>query len=164
MKRFITTFAIVLLVCLPSICRDNTDKALDAIFNEYRHADGADYVYINPFFTKMLSMGTLKSACHGITGKLKSVRMLTIGSPTVPAGLSGRIYSLAGNGYEELVRVSDNDGKVRILARMDSKKADTARRLLIFTEEKGECTLVSIDGKFSRDDLAKIVCDSDGGQ
>lgn len=162
MIRLILTFAIAILASLSGICRDNSDKAIDGIFDEYRHTDGADYVYINPFFTKMISMGTITSSCHGITGKLKSVRVLSIDSASdrTRQRLAARISSLTSQGYEELIRVSDNGEKVRILARMDHKRPDTARRLLIFTEENGECNVVSIDGKFSRDDLAKIVSEN----
>lgn len=162
MIRFILTLAIALLAVLPGVCRDNGDRALDAIFDEYRHTDGADYVYINPFFTKLISLGTITSSCHGITGNLKSVRVLSIDSASdhTRRGLAGRISSLTSSGYEELIRVSDNGEKVRILARMDRKKPDTARRLLIFAEENGECDVVCIDGKFSRDDLARIISEN----
>lgn len=61
MIRFILTLAIAILAVLPGVCRDNGDRALDAIFDEYRHTDGADYVYINPFFTKLISLGTITS-------------------------------------------------------------------------------------------------------
>lgn len=90
------------------------------------------------------------------------MRVLSIDSASdhTRRGLAGRISSLTSSGYEELIRVSDNGEKVRILARMDRKKPDTARRLLIFAEENGECDVVCIDGKFSRDDLARIISEN----
>lgn len=57
-------------------------------------------------------------------------------------------------GYDELMRVNDEGEKVRVL--MKTKK-EAIRELLFVCTGKEDCTLVQINGKFTKDDINKLV-------
>ena len=58
------------------------------------------------------------------------------------------------DGYEELMRVNDDGDKVRIL--MKTKK-EVIRELLLVCTGNDDCTLVQINGKFTKDDIDQLV-------
>ena len=72
-------------------------------------------------------------------------------APEIPEGLESR---LSLKGYDELMRVNDEGEKVRVL--MKTKK-ETIRELLFVCTGKEDCTLVQINGKFTKDDINKLV-------
>ena len=56
--------------------------------------------------------------------------------------------------YETLVQVNDEGEKVHILAK---SKNDVIRELLIVCTGNGDCTLVQLKGKVSKEKIAKLL-------
>ncbi|MDE5692467.1 MAG: DUF4252 domain-containing protein, partial [Duncaniella sp.] len=112
-----------------------------------------------PFMMKMVGMATLfaDSDAAKITGKINSVKVLSLNnaSDNDKRRLNKRISSLNTDGYDDLITVNHAGSKVRILAHMD--KASTIRRLVVLCIDSSDCTLVSVKGKFSKDDINALV-------
>ncbi len=57
--------------------------------------------------------------------------------------------------------VNSDGNKVRILARMDKDSA--IRRLVVLCTDSTDCTLVSVKGKFSKDDINAVINSTTAG-
>lgn len=73
---------------------------------------------------------------------------------SVKERFSKKVKRLSLKGYDELMRVNDEGEKVRVL--MKAKK-ETIRELLFVCTGKEDCTLVQINGKFTKEDIDKLV-------
>ena len=91
-----------------------------------------------------------------IIRKIKSIKVLDLESCTasVKERFSKKVNRLSLKGYDELMRVNDEGEKVRVL--MKTKK-ETIRELLFVCTGKEDCTLVQINGKFTTEDIDKLV-------
>lgn len=161
MKRYLLLpLLLLVLTCTSGCARTKNDTSIDGLFKEFSQAENAEYVNLNPFMMTLAKMATsvADSDAAKVTSKIKSVKVLSLeDSPAeTKRRLSQRLADLNTDGYEELIRVNDNGEKVRIFARMD-KDSSTIRRLIVLCSDSNDCTLVSIQGKFSKDDINAVV-------
>lgn len=155
MKKYI--FTLLLLSACHLIYGQNIDK----LFDEFGKEPNAECVHISPF---MMSIGRL-FASNGeegkIMGKINSMRVLDL--EECPAEVKERFDKQAGKAatgeYEELMRVNDQGEKVRIWMKMQK---EVIRELLFVCTGNGDCTLVQIKGKFSKDDIDILVNEETG--
>lgn len=150
MRKFLFTLSLLL------VCHIGYGQNIDSIFEEFGSEQNAEYVRISPF---MKSLGML--FCKNVEGidilhKVKSLKVLDMDdcSTKVKERFNGRISKLNHRGYEELIRVNDGGEKVRILMKI---KKDAIRELLIICSGNDDCTLVQINGKFTKDDIDGLV-------
>lgn len=59
-------------------------------------------------------------------------------------------------GYDELLRVKDDDSRVRIFSRTDGNKF---KNLYIFAVDSADYAFIELSGKFTAEDLKKIAED-----
>ena len=88
--------------------------------------------------------------------KFKSIRILDLEacSTSVKERFSKKINAQRIKDYETLVQVNDEGEKVHILAK---SKNDVIRELLIVCTGNGDCTLVQLKGKVSKEKIAKLL-------
>ena len=114
---------------------------------------------------RMAGMATLfaDSDLARITGKINSVKVLSLdkASDNDKRRLNQRISALNTDGYDDLITVNSDGNKVRVLARMDKDSA--IRRLVVLCTDSSDCTLVSVKGKFSKDDINAVVNSTTSG-
>lgn len=160
-RHLLLVFSTMLIFSSTGHCRDKADKAIDDLFNEYSKTENADYTYINPFMMKMAMI------CAIFTGdsdtkavrKVKSVKVLDIEGPTDEntKSLIDRISSLQDSGYDELSRSNDDGDITRVFTKI---KGNAIRRLVVLNIDGSECSLVSIDGKFDKNDINSVINDT----
>lgn len=159
MKRYFIPFLILLLVTTSGCARSKKYATVNDLFEEFSKVENAEYINVNPFMMKMVGMAALfaDSDAAKITGKINSVKVLSLdnASDNDKRRLNKRISSLNTDGYDDLITVNNDGSKVRILARMD--KDSTIRRLVVLCIDSSDCTLVSVKGKFSKDDINALV-------
>lgn len=164
MKRYLLPILLLTLIGTTGCTGGTKDASVDDMFKEFSQVENAEYVNVNPFMMKIASLGTLFADADAakIASKIKSVKVLTLDDSPADEKrrLNERISALNTDGYEELIRINDNGEKVRILAKMD--KDSTIRRLIVLCTDSSDCTLVSINGKFSPKDINAVVNSATG--
>lgn len=152
MKRLIGIMA--LLLALQSVWAGN----VGGVFNEFKDAKHADYVYVSPFLMKLgkMFMRNEDKETYDMVRNVSSVQVLDLEecSTAVKQRFTRRIARLNRNGYETMVRVNDEGEKVGILTKT---KGDVIREMLIVCSGQDDCVLVRIKGKFKESDIDKLV-------
>ena len=154
---------LTVLTCISGCARTQNDTTIDSLFKEFSQAENAEYINVNPFMMNVAKMATrfVDSDAAKVSSKIKSVKVLSLenSSAETKRRLGERLTGLNTDGYEELIRVNENGEKIRIFARMD-KDSTTIRRLVVLCADSSDCSLVSIKGKFSKDDINAVVSDA----
>lgn len=130
---------------------------VDELFSEFRHKAKAEYISVSPFlmkFAKIFASGDADS--RRIIRKVKAVKVLDLEDckADVRNSFAQKADSFIPTGYEELIKVSDDGDKTRIL--MKTKK-EKVRELLVMCWGKDDCTLVQVRGKIKKEDIDKLV-------
>ena len=137
MKKYILALAL-LFVCHIGFAQD-----LNSLFDEFKKEPNADCISISPFMMAIGKMFMGNDSDAKLARKFKSIRILDL------EACSQRIKD-----YETLVHVNDEGEKVHILAK---SKNDVIRELLIVCTGNGDCTLVQLKGKVSKEKIAKLL-------
>lgn len=150
MKKYIFTLLLFF------VCHLGYAQSIDGLFNEFGSEKNADCVTVSSFMMSLGKMFAGHEEGTEILGKIKSMRVLDLESCTtnVKERFHQKVNKLNLNGYDELMRVNDEGEKVRVL--MKTKK-ETIRELLFVCTGKEDCTLVQINGKFTKDDIDRLV-------
>lgn len=150
MRKFLFTLLLLLF------CHMGYGQNIKAIFNEFGSEKNADYVRVSPF---IMSLGTI--FCKHDEGgemirKIKSVKVMDLGdcSANVKERFNGRISKLDQRGYDELIRINDKGERIRLLMKT---KMNVIREILFVCTGDGDCTLIQINGKFTKDDIDQLV-------
>ena len=138
MKKFVFTLLLVF------VCHLGYAQSINGLFNEFGSEKNADCVKVSSFMMSLGKMFAGHDEDAEIIRKIKSIKVL----------FSKKVNRLSLKGYDELMRVNDEGEKVRVL--MKTKK-ETIRELLFVCTGKEDCTLVQINGKFTKEDIDKLV-------
>ena len=150
MRKFVFTLLLFF------VCHLGYAQSIDSLFNEFGSEKNADCVKVSSFMMSLGKMFAGHNEDTKIIGKIKSMRVLDLESCTtsVKERFSKKVNKLSLNGYDELMRVNDEGEKVRVLMRT---KKETIRELLFVCTGKEDCTLVQINGKFTKEDIDQLV-------
>ena len=150
MKKFVFTLLLVF------VCHLGYAQGINGLFNEFGSEKNADCVKVSSFMMSLGKMFAGHDEDAKIIRKIKSIKVLDLESCTasVKERFNKKVNKLNLKGYDELMRVNDEGEKVRVL--MKTKK-ETIRELLFVCTGKEDCTLVQINGKFTKDDIDKLV-------
>ena len=150
MKKFVFTLLLVF------VCHLSNAQGINGGFNEFGREKNADCVKVSSFMMSLGKMFAGHDEDAEIIRKIKSIKVLDLESCTasVKERFNKKVNKLNLKGYDELMRVNDEGEKVRVL--MKTKK-ETIRELLFVCTGKEDCTLVQINGKFTKDDINKLV-------
>lgn len=150
MRKYVVTLMLLTLSCA------GFAQSLDGLFEEFRYEKDAVYVNMSPFLMKLAKIFVSKKDDSRIIKKVKAVRHLDLEDckADVRDRFVQRADSFAPLGYDELLRVSDDDGKTRVLIKM---KKETKRELLVMHWGEHDCMLAQVKGKIKKEDIDKIV-------
>lgn len=150
MKKYILALAL-LFVCHIGFAQD-----LNSLFDEFKKEPNADCISISPFMMAIGKMFMGNDSDAKLVRKFKSIRILDLEacSTSVKERFSKKINAQRIKDYETLVQVNDEGEKVHILAK---SKNDVIRELLIVCTGNGDCTLVQLKGKVSKEKIAKLL-------
>ena len=150
MKKFVFTLLLVF------VCHLGYAQGINGLFNEFGSEKNADCVKVSSFMMSLGKMFAGHDEDAEIIRKIKSIKVLDLESCTasVKERFNKKVNKLNLKGYDELMRVNDEGEKVRVL--MKTKK-ETIRELLFVCTGKEDCTLVQINGKFTKEDIDKLV-------
>lgn len=158
--KFLHIIPALLALCALTSCGGNDT---DALFESFRHEPQAEYVHVPRFLLKTgLSMASLSAdgaeerQALRLASKIDGMRVLTLDecSPVVKERFRMAVSHLEEEGYECMVRVSDDSDKVRVFAR---RNGESIRELLVAVTSEDAATLVQVNGKIAADEIGKIV-------
>lgn len=153
MKKFVFTLLLV-LGCQISLAQNSA-----ALFNEFRREKNAEYVSASPF---LMFIGKMfypyNDEGKEIASKIRSAKILDLDecSPDVKQRFSRQFEALSNNGYETLMQMNEDGERIHIQMRM---KKEVIRELLIAIIEDDECSLIQVNGKIRKQDIAQLIND-----
>lgn len=155
MKKYI--FTLMLLF----VCQIGFGQNIDGIFREFGNEKNAEYVKASPFLMFIGKMFVSHDEGGDIVNKVKSAQVLDLEDchTDVKKRFEQKVKHLNTLGYEELMRMNDEGEKVRVLMKM---KKETIRELLLVCTGNDDCTLIQVKGKFTKNDIDKLVNEQTG--
>ncbi len=150
MKKCLFT---LLLFC---VCCMSFAQNVDGLLDKFSSEKNAECVKVSRLIMSLGSMFVGQDEDAWILRKIKSIRVLDLDDcqTNVKERFHREVDKLCFNGYDELIRVNDEGEKVRVLMRM---KKETICELLLVCAGKEDCAIVQINGKFTKDDIDKLV-------
>lgn len=153
MKRL----ALILLVAVLSLPVAMAGKiTTDELFNEFSSARNAESVKVNSFVMWLAKLTAGNDSDAEIIKNISSVRVLDLESCSseVKARFANRATNVKLNDMEDLVNVTEDGNKVKILAKVKEEKI---QKLLVMCYGPSDCCLVEINGNFDLKDLDGVV-------
>ncbi len=135
------------------------------VFNEFKEARNAEYISVPRFLIKLGQVFVNKDKDEDEEGSAEvkrlmhsvhSIKVLDLEkcSNSVKQKFTKRINALNTEQYETLVRVNDEDDKVKILVR---EEKETIKELLIVCSGAEDCVLIQFKGDFKESDIDALV-------
>lgn len=152
MKHYLS----VILVCALVFTGCSTSKTYSDIINDFRQADGSEYVNIPSALLKagtaMLPKGDISDLARSIT----SIRILNLSncSDRVKKRFIKTLSNANDAGYEPFMATNSKYEQTRVLTRSDD---DYVREILIASAEYGSCDIVQVMGKIKMEDVQKVI-------
>lgn len=153
----------ILATCLMAVCHLSQAQNVDALFKEFKDADNVEYVHL-PKILMRLGGKLICSAAEdaddrmvaNLARRINSLRVLDMDdcSKTVRQRFTHALDRLTTAGYEELIRVSDDGDRVRIMSR---SKGGRIRELVIIKGGNDDCALVQLKLNISRAELDRLL-------
>jgi hypothetical protein len=163
MKRIMTLVAVLLLVAASQA------QTLQSFFDKYKDDERFEFVTVGK---GMMNIGNMFGGLHGkgnnnqnnneMMSKMKSIKILTLNadatSPLMKQVVSEIDQVVEKGNFESAVETRDKGEIVKILYRFTGK--DDAD-MLIVTKEKGEFSLIWINGKMTKEEMMHTFSDAD---
>lgn len=128
------------------------------VFNEFKEAKNAEYVSIPRFLMRIgqAFAGDEDSEENRLVQSIHSMKVLDLEkcSNGVKQRFMKRIDALDTDKYETLMRVNDEEDKVRILVR---EEGNIIKEMLIVCSGSEDCALIQFKGHFSENDINVLI-------
>ncbi len=149
MKKYLAAIAVMI------VCQTTFAQSTDAIFAEFKKESCAESGCISPLlmaFGRMFMDSDAPKAAKNIC----SMKVLDLEEcpDNVKERFIRRLNDLSREGYETLIQTQQDGEKVRI---MTKKKNNVIRELLIVCTGQGDCTLIQMNGKIKKENIAELV-------
>ena len=146
----------VVLVCAVMLVGCSTSKTYSDIINDFRRADGSEYVSVP---TALLKAGTAilpKGDISDIARSISSIRILSLSncSDRVKKRFMRSIEKADDSGYEPFAATNSKHEQMRVLTRSED---DYVREILIASADHGDCDIVQVLGKIKMEDVQKVI-------
>lgn len=133
-------------------------KAQQSFFDKYTEMEGVTSVYISKSMLNLLPNmnGSINGVYIGnIANRLDNIQILSCDEPTIISKLRKETSHInTKNGYEELMRIREDDEKTTIYFK-DSKRK--TKEFILITDEKDEFTIISITGDLTLQEIQGIL-------
>lgn len=151
----------ILTICLLLVAVQVV-RAIDArqVFNEFKEARNAEYVSVPRFLMRLGMMFADEdkdsAEAERLMHSIHSMKVLDLEkcSSGVKQRFMKRIDALNEDRYETLVRVNDEQDKVRILIRGEK---ELIKEILIVCSGPEDCALIQFKGNFKESDIDALV-------
>ena len=149
---------IMMLAVLPAMMAKA--GGFDAVFNEFKDVENAEYVSIPKSLIKLGVATSGVSKDVPIAKKATGLKVLNI--PGADTSLMERFdksiaAASAPENVEEIIRASSDGEKCKIYFERDG---DKIKGVYILAIEPNEVSLIGITGKFTQEDIAKLIADN----
>lgn len=130
------------------------------VFNEFKEARNAEYVSIPRFLMRLgltfADEDKDSAEAERLMHSIHSMKVLDLEkcSTGVKQRFMKRIDALSTDRYETLMRVNDEQDKVKILIREEKK---TIKEILIVCSGSEDCALIQFKGDFKESDIDALV-------
>lgn len=152
MKHYLS----VVLVCALVFTGCSTSKTYSDIINDFRQADGSEYVNIPSALLKAGTAMLPKSDIGDLARSITSIRILNLSSCSdrVKKRFIKNLSNANDSGYEPFMATNSKYEQTRVLTRSDD---DYVREILIASAEYGSCDIVQVMGKIKMEDVQKVI-------
>ena len=138
----------------------NAQLTVDKLMDKYKGMPHAEYVNVPKMMMNLAKTvgGPDIQEANEYMKCIHSVKVLDMEdcSPSVKKQFADDVKQLKLDGYEEMVRVSEDGEQTLILTKGDEK---IIREMLIVDASKEDATIVMLKGKMKQSDMEKIIKD-----
>lgn len=134
-------------------------QSADDLFKEFATEKNAECITISSPVIKWV--GQMIPLTNGRwTANVSSIRVLDMDEclPSTKERFSRKAARINLDGYEELMRVKDDDDRVRILMK---QKKGVVHEILLLKYGKDDCTLIQAQGQITKKDVNQLVAMND---
>ena len=162
-KIFTLAFAAATLLCgcnvqaRPSASVSaSQDDGMEALFKQFRNSENVTYLNLPKSLIKMGLKSADDKTAEALAARIDRIQILTLeeAGQKTKDDLFRQFSNLEKKGYEPVVKSNDDGEKVRILIKGNEKEV---QNLIIFSMDKDDCSLVSINGHINPADIDEIV-------
>lgn len=139
-------------------------KSINSFYNKYRFKEDV-YNMTLPGWLVRFGVGVSRSfvdeepevyAALGMAKKVRKLKLMVMENRNWVKGddIKGLVNGVKKDGYEELIRIKDEDANINILIR---EKKDEIRNLLILVDEPDEFIMLSMKTRLTMDELNEFI-------
>ncbi len=140
---------IIALLIFSMTCSAQAD-----FIKEFSKRDNMTSVVISKkMFQLVSSVPDLEINLEGMTDKIEGLYVLTTGDATNMKDLKAEMSKTVDSGYELLMTVKDDGDDINMYIKQEG---ELIKEFLMLIEEQSDCTLISIDGSFTMDEIVKM--------
>lgn len=156
MKRLAIIIMFLAAAAMSAAAQDGKE-----IYNRYSGKKGVSSVYISPTMFKMMkslpevSMESGEVDFSSIIKTFNGMYIIDIEEPELAKSLSEEVAAMAESGrYELMMEAAEESEKVRIYI---VSKGDIVTDFLMFAQEKGSASVISISAEMPFSELQKLI-------
>lgn len=156
MKRLAIIIMFLAAAAMSAAAQDGKE-----IYNRYSGKKGVSSVYISPTMFKMMkslpevSMESGEVDFSSIIKTFNGMYIIDIEEPELAKSLSEEVTAMAESGrYELMMEAAEESEKVRIYI---VSKGDIVTDFLMFAQEKGSASVISISAEMPFSELKKLI-------
>lgn len=128
-----------------------------SLFKEFKKKSEAEYVHLGKLPLKIFKIGQKETKQFKMLKKITGLRVLSLDDcrDSVKQNFMQRVHNLSQDGYEEILRSTDEGDKVSIMIK--TNKNAVRELLVINTEQDGDCNAVLFNGKISQKAIDSLL-------
>jgi hypothetical protein len=147
MKRFICIIAALVMIMPGGMA-----QTVNGLFRQFKDQPEAEYRNLAPLLMGVIKTFAIDEEDDKVIKSIKSIRVLDLEecAPEIRREYARKSRTLEPSGMEMLMQVKEDEGTVRIWAKIKREKVE---EVLVLTPDK----MVSIKGRFDLDKISQLI-------
>lgn len=147
MKRFICIIAALVMIMPGGMA-----QTVNGLFRQFKDQPEAEYKNLAPLLMGIIKTFAIDEEDDKVIKSIKSIRVLDLEecAPEIRREYARKSRTLKPSGMEMLMQVKEDEGTVRIWAKIKREKVE---EVLVLTPDK----MVSIKGRFDLDKISQLI-------
>lgn len=147
MKRFICIIAALVMIMPGGMA-----QTVNGLFRQFKDQPEAEYRNLAPLLMGVIKTFAIDEEDDKVIKSIKSIRVLDLEecAPEIRREYARKSRTLKPSGMEMLMQVKEDEGTVRIWAKIKREKVE---EVLVLTPDK----MVSIKGRFDLDKISQLI-------
>ena len=147
MKRFICIIAALVMIMPGGMA-----QTVNGLFRQFKDQPEAEYRNLAPLLMGIIKTFAIDEEDDKVIKSIKSIRVLDLEecAPEIRREYARKARNLKPRGMEMLMQVKEDEGTVRIWAKIKREKVE---EVLVLTPDK----MVSIKGRFDLDKISQLI-------